>query len=234
MYKLLIPILIATVGAMPVMAGDDTPTISVTGTATVDIVPDELVWNLQVRNEGPDLPGVVDVHTARVDAVLKFLAKMDVAEDDMSPSRMSCGENWVHRDRARVMEGYHATTRVTVRSRDLDAYVKMWTGLAAIDGVSIQSVSYDHSERIRYQNETRREALRAAKAKAADLAAVLDAKIGEPLKIIENPGRGLRPMMANTMRVPEGDAGAAASTPGRIELRMSIDVVFQLIPGGAE
>jgi uncharacterized protein YggE len=233
MPRLLITILLVAAGALPALAGDDDATISVTGTATVTIVPDEFVWHLQVRNEGPELPAVVDVHTGRVDQVLRFLAKMDVAEDDMSPSRMSCGENWNHRRGERIREGYYATTRVSFRSGDLDAYVKLWTGLAAIDGVSISSVDYDHSERIRYQDETRRAALRAAREKAADLAAVLDARIGAPLRIVENPDRGVRPYPnpSNVKLMAEGDAGAAASTPGRIELRVSIDAVFRLLPG---
>lgn len=232
MQKLLIAVLITATGALPALGGDETPTISVTGTATVEIVPDELVWKLEVRNEGKDLPGVVDVHQGQVAAVLGFLERTGIEEDRMSPSRMSCGENWVHRQRGeRVKEGYHATTRVGFRSNDLDAYVDLWSGLAAIEGVSITSVRYDHSERITYREETRREALRAAKAKAADLAAVLDAKIGPPLQIIENAGRRPYPNPSNSVRMAEGDAGAAAATPGRIEISMSIDVVFELKPG---
>ena len=40
-------------------------------------------------------------------------------------------------------------------------------GLAAIPDVSVEGVTYDHSKRIEFQNETRRKALLKAKEKAA-------------------------------------------------------------------
>ena len=218
----------------PALAGDDVPTITVTGTAFTEVVPDQMVWRLRVQNKGPQLPAVAEAHHERVGSVLTLLMKEGIEEKELQTSRMTFGEHRVRRQGAMYKEGYIASTNVTFTSEDLDAYGTLWILLAGIEGVEVNGVSYDLADRITVQDETRREALRAARRKAGDLAEVLGATLGGPLHIVEQGSR-VRPLpsVSNTAMRMEADAGggAPAQAPGLIRIRMGIEAVFRLIPG---
>src|SRR5438094_5985112 len=85
-----------------------------------------------------------------------------------------------------VREGYVTATEIAFKITQLDFYKKLWLGLAKISGVSVQGARYDHTKRIKFQNETREKAVLAAKEKALVLASALGAEIGEPLLLEED------------------------------------------------
>jgi len=219
---------------VPALADEGPPTITVTGTAFTEVVPDQMVWQLRVQNKGPELEGVASAHHELVGSVLALLKNDGIEEKETRTSRMTFGENRVYRQGTQYKEGYIASTSVTFTSTDLDAYSKMWMKLAGFEGVEVLGVGYDLADRITVQDETRREALRAAQRKAADLADVLGATLGGPLHIVEQ-GSGIRPLptYSNKAMMMEADAGggAPAQAPGQITIRMGIEAVFRLVPG---
>jgi hypothetical protein len=95
---------------------------------------------------------------------------------------------------------------------DLSSYKPLWLGLAEMSGITVEGVTYDHSKRIAYQNETRRKAVLAAKEKAADLAAALGSEIAEPVRIEEdltiNDACRAASSLSNSNRVDGGSGGA--------------------------
>jgi len=232
--RTMISILMLALLAVPALADEGPPTITVTGTALTEVVPDQMIWQLRVQNKGPELEGVAAAHHELVGSVLELLKNEGVQEKETRTSRMTFGENRVYRQGTQYKEGYIASTNVTFTSTDLDAYTKMWMLLAGFEGVEVNNVSYDLADRITVQDETRREALRAAQRKAADLAEVLGATLGGPLHIVEQ-GSGVRPLplYSNKAMMMEADAGAPppAQAPGQITIRMGIEAVFRLVPG---
>lgn len=231
--SVLLALPLVLLSAAPVSAEEGPPTIAVTGTAFTEVLPDEMVWQLRVQNKGPQLEAVAATHHERVGSVLALLKKEGIEEKETRTSRMTFGENRVYRQGTQYKEGYIASTHLTFSSTDLDAYTRMWTLLASFDGVEVNGVSYDLSDRITVQDETRREALRAAQKKAADLAAVLGATLGGPLHIAEQ-GSGARPLpsYSNKMMAMESEGGATsvAQAPGQITIRMGVEAVFRLVP----
>jgi uncharacterized protein YggE len=162
------------------------PHITVYGTATTEVVPDEMVWLVEVRNKSLTPEAAAVDHGKTVQAVLSLLKASGVDEKTVQTSRMEFGINQEYTSGSWVKSGYYAKTDVSFKITDFAFYKKLWSGLAGIQGVSVQSVSYDHSKRIEYRNETRRKALQAAKDKAGDMAGVLGAEIGEPLLVEED------------------------------------------------
>jgi uncharacterized protein YggE len=213
------------------------PHVTVYGTATIQVVPDQMLWSLTIRNQGSKLPSVAEQHTTVVGQVRAFLKQAGIKEADVQMSNMDFGENWEYRSGSQVMEGYYASTLVTFRTSDLEKYKALWIGLAEIPGVSVKGVSYDHSKRIDFQNETRRNALLKAKEKALDLAKTLGSEIGEPLLIEEDlsasEGWAATNLNSNTLvnTYANQDAGAAKTdvSPGRIPIRTRVKVAFRLI-----
>ena len=214
------------------------PHVSVYGTATTEVVPDQMVWHLTVQNKGPKLPSVAEQQTKIVQQVLSFLTHTGIKDTEVQMSKMEFGENWEYRSNSRVKEGYFASTVVSFRSSELETYKPLWIGLADIPGVTVDNVSYDHSKRIEYQNETRQKALLLAKEKATNLAKTLGSEIREPLLIEEdlsvNEGwRGINGAFSNSISAPDQGANSRADlAPGKIPITIRVKVSFRLFTAG--
>jgi len=162
------------------------PHITVFGTATTEIVPNEMLWSVEVRNKNMNLESAAMEHGKVVQSVLTLVKELKLDEKSIQTSRMEFGENQEYTSSSWVKSGYYAKTDICFKATDFDAYEKLWVGLAKISGVSVQSVAYDHSKRIDYRNETRQKGLQAAKEKASTMAKALGSEIGEPLLVEED------------------------------------------------
>lgn len=236
--SLLLSLLLGLAGGTALAGELETPHISVYGTAVAEVVPDEMHWRLTVRSEAVEVTQTADQHQRHVAALLAFLKAGRIEEKKIQTSQMQLGENWEFNRGTRTQKGYFASTTVTFESDDLDQYQKLWMGLSRLAGVSVNGVSFDSSQRIRIQNETRIEALLAARAKAAELAAVLQVSLGGPLAIEEEPGGDdvLRsgPMLSNRMMeasAMQAEVSGESISPGTIPIRIRLRAVFALEAG---
>ncbi len=161
------------------------PHVSVFGTAEIKVVPDEMIWSLSVESKGNEVELVAGAHDKKVATLLKFLKEQKIEDKKLRTSRIELSENLVYRDRNKVKEGYIASTQVSFRLSDLEKYRTLWLGISKQADVSVKGVDFDSSQRIKYQNESRLKAVKAAKEKAQALAEALDSTIHEPLLIEE-------------------------------------------------
>jgi uncharacterized protein YggE len=220
------------------------PHITVNGTAITEVVPDRLHWSVEVKNTGLDLPKVAEVHSTKVAAVLETLKASAVEDKDVQTAQMEFSENRVYRRSEWVKEGYQATTSLAFKITDLAKYKVLWESLAKLSGVSVNGVSFDHSNRIALNKETRVKALKAAKEKAEAMAAVLGAKVGEPLAVYEDlsvtegwGGRNNYNLTANNTMAQATIAAAPAENgetlaPGSIPITIRVRVTFRLLSEG--
>ncbi len=190
---------------------NELPGVTVFGTATTQVTPDQMVWHLLAYNRGSKLSSVAEQHIKLVQQVLSPLKEHGIEDSDLQTSQMEFGENWEYKGQSRVKEGYFASTRIVFRTSDLATYKPLWLVLAEMSGVTGERVNYDHSKRIAYQNETRQKAVLAAKEKAADLAKALGSEIAEPLRIEEDLSvneawRAVASNISNSVAT-EGDRG---------------------------
>ena len=234
MKKSILLISLFTMFCSTVHANDTTlPNVTVYGTATTEVTPDQMKWYLTVTNKGSKLKDVADAHTKIVADVLKLLERSGVKEDRTQTARMEFGENWLYRNNTRVREGYFASTKIAFKHDNFDDYKPLWSGLADITYITIDGVYYDHSKRIDYQNQTRIKALLDAKEKAITLAQTLGSEIGEPLLIeedttLQNPYQA--DTFSNSMRVVQGTAAEGDSiAKGKIPIRIRVKASFRLI-----
>ncbi len=207
------------------------PHISVYGTAEMNVTPDEMVWSINVKTENRELPAAAAAHDAAVGKVVEFLKGLNIDKDKLQTSQMRFGENWKYIDRENVKIGYYASTDIAFTITDMDLYRKLWFALSGFEGVSIQSIQYGHSERIRLQNESRQKALLAARQKADALAKTLGSQIGEPLRIEEIAAPSFpQPMISNfAARADMGETASDQSLAlGQITISTKVLVVFRL------
>ncbi len=215
------------------------PHITVYGTATTEVTPDLMIWSVKVENKGLALESVASEHTKMVKGVLGFLKESKVDEKTIQTSRMEFGENWEYKSSSRLRDGYIASTAVSFKITDFDKYNKLWLGLAKMSAISVEEVTYDHTKRIEYQNDTRQKAVLAAKEKAATLAKAVGSEIGEPLLIEEDISvseawrRNRAAQAANNLRTwaLEGEDSGHSDflAPGTLPITIRVRAAFRLI-----
>lgn len=209
------------------------PHVTVYGTATTEVVPDQMVWSLKIENRGQKLDAVAGEHPKIVQAVLTLLKDSKVDEKTIQTSRMEFGEHWEYKFQERVHNGYFAMTSVSFKITDFELYKKLWLGLAELPSVTVEPVTFDHTKRIAYQNETRQHAIQAAKEKAAALARAIGSEIGEPLFIEEETvesfwGGNLAANNLRTVNSEDQESGNGLAR-GTIPIKTRVRASFRLI-----
>jgi len=233
--RLIVSILALLLVAPTAAATVDSPRITVYGTAEAMVSPDQLIWNVTVRNSGISLKEVAGRHGEITGDLLDFLKRSGLSEDRIQTSRMRFGENWQYRKGSRVKEGYFASTDIVFKLSDFEKVPYFWMKLSEIKHLSIQRTRYHLTNREKHLREVRRKALLAGREKAEDMAKTLGAKIGAPLVISEVPRAGMRPLeTARALNASVSQEGAPAErgpgvAPGKIKIRVRLEMTFQLI-----
>ncbi len=216
-------------------ADPDVRPLSTNGTSTIQVTPDQMLWQVQVQNLDPaDAGQSAAQHQQEVAAVLKALKKLGIDEDSLQTTGMRLGKKWDTRNRDRVFLGYEATTLVSFTLEDFSRYADTWITLAGFPEVAILGVQLDSSQRIRYRNEARVEAVKAARQKALDMAEALGVKLGPPLEVEEVMDPIMSPRLevaalSNSM-ISVGGAGSQEQNfaPGKIPVTVRVRCVFEL------
>jgi uncharacterized protein YggE len=233
-----LPILLLALSAMlssAVAADNELPHVAVYGTATTQVQPDLLRWRLSVEGVGAEVAAVADAHAADVAAVLEFLKQQKIPAKEIQTAHVELSEHREYRRESWIKEGYEASTAVSFTSKDLGQYRTLWLGLSRLNGVSVKAAVWDSSRRIPVQNETREEALKAAKEKATNMAAALGMKLAEPLAIeeiaVESDVFSVSSMSSNRLvtRSEGDDEGGSMVAPGSIEVRVRVKVTFRIV-----
>ncbi len=231
MKKILIPL--ALIFAIHLTATElEVPHVAVTGTATIEVTPDKMIWNLRVEIIEDDVSEVARLHDQQMTELLEYLKGKGIVGSKLQTSEIRLSENKVRRGGDYVKEGYRSSTSVAFETSDISSYRELWIGIADIPNVSINEVLFDVSDRIHYQNESRIRAVKVAKEKAENLAEALGAAVHEPLAIEENAisnNRFPRITTNNLRQVSSDDSNAGASLSlGTISITSQVGVKFRI------
>ena len=211
-------------------AADNPPHVTVYGTATTSVAIDQMDWKIRISNKEPGLEEVAKTHSSTVQSVLDFLMENDLPEHCIQTSGMEFGEHFVSSKlKGRVRDGYQASSSINFKVTDLSKYKDLWSGISRMKNVSLNGITYDNSNRIKHQNETRQKALLAAKEKAETLAITLDSEIGKPLFIEEERFGYSRNNFNNVYATNEQAVINDAFAPGQIPITVQIKASFLLV-----
>jgi len=211
-------------------AADNPPHVTVYGTATTSVAIDQMDWKIRISNKEPGLEEVAKAHSSTVQSVLDFLMENDLPEHCIQTSGMEFGEHFVSSKlKGRVRDGYQASSSINFKVTDLSKYKDLWSGISRMKNVSLNGITYNNSNRITHQNETRKKALLAAKEKAETLAITLDSEIGKPLFIEEERFGYSRNNFNNVYATNEQAVINDAFAPGQIPITVQIKASFLLV-----
>lgn len=225
-----------TTPALAQADGSFVRSISVTGTVQTQVAPDMVVWRINLSDEHEQLAEAKAASDENVKAILKLRKKLDIEEGDIQTGTMSIRKEYHEDDRGRRKDfkGFRVYRSITIRQRDLSRFDEFIDAFVASADLEV-SFSYQYSKIHETRAETRLEALKIAKDKAAALAEVSGAKLGKVLTIDEH-GQGGNHRFHNQftqnavvpVRPPGVDQSSATFIPGAIDVKMTVYATFEL------
>ena len=205
------------------------PLINVSGEGKIKVTPDQVSISISVETKGAKAVEVKKENDTKIDAVLKYIKKMNIAKEDFQTQRVNLYPNY---DYEKKKSNYIATQTVIVLLKDLSRYDALMDGLVDVGINRIDNVEFKSSKMETLQAEARKLAIKNAKAKAEDFVSVLNQKVGKAMTISDNtqayyPPRPMYEMKAMAM-ADGGGAPQETLAPGEIELVVNVSVSFIL------
>ncbi len=210
------------------------PSINVTGDAEVKVVPDRITIIMGVETHDANLETARNGNNEKIRKILESLRKNDVPQGNIQTDTLSI---YPHTSSYKIIS-YQVNNNVSIQLQDPAAVEKVVADAISAGANVIRDINFSHSELRKYRDQARAMALKAAREKAQDMAAVLNQKIGRPLSISENLSpynyyRWGRNMAFNTMQnVSQSFGGNSTDCDtlelGKISIRANVGVTFEL------
>lgn len=200
--------------------------ITVTGTAHVKVVPDQVALRLQVSSLDQDIHKAKEDNDRRVKSVLALAGEFQIDPKHVQTDRLELNAEW----RNEKFVGYRVQNDITVVLHDLAKFEDFLTRALVAGEAWVRSIEFRTTEERRHRDNARLLAIRAAKEKATAMAGALGQAIGWPLTI-EEGSTGWGHWAAN--RQVEFDAGGGAAeqsmiAPGQIVISAQVTIAFEL------
>ena len=204
------------------------PQIIVNGEGKVKVVPDQATIAATVETKGNNAKEVKKQNDEKIDAILKFIKKMNLAPADFKTQRVSLNPQY---DYEKKKHSYNATQTIEILLRDLSNYDELMEGLVNQGINRIDNVTFQSSKMKQYESEARKLAMKEAKLKAEDYVSVLGQKVGRALTISDNSQTyypqpmyvGMKTMQSNDLSAPRETLAA-----GEITITATVTVNFIL------
>ena len=205
------------------------PTVYVTGEGVIQVVPDQVVINVQVENKGNNPKELKKKNDRIVSEVLLFVKNMKIDDKDVKTQYIRLHKNYDYQTKT-----YHyvANQSIGIKLKDLSKYESLMNGLLESGINRIDGISFSTSNSEELKSQARIKAVLDAKKKAEEYAGVLNQKIGKAISISEFTNN-INPAPMNNkvfMTMSSESSGTEQQTIslGEIEIRTTINVRFLL------
>lgn len=204
-----------------------TPQINVNGEGKVKVIPDQATINVSVETKGNVAKDVKKGNDEKIDAVIKFIKKMNIPAGDFKTQRVALNPQY---DYEKKKHSYNAVQTIEIVIRDLSKYDELMEGLVEQGINRIDAVVFQSSKLAQYQSEARKLAMKDAKLKAEDYVSVLGQKVGKALVISDNSQTYYpQPMYASMKSMERMDASEPRETLAIGEINITANVTVNFI-----
>jgi uncharacterized protein YggE len=222
--------LAAALAILPAAAQEPGPparTVSVTGAAEVEAVPDLATVSAGVDTQAETAAAALAANSAAMTAVFAALEASGIERRDMQTSNLSLGAIWEpYRDGEqppRVI-GYQASNMVTVRVRDITKVGAVIDAVATAGANRLNGVAFEVADPRAAMDRAREQAVADARARAELYARAAGVTLG-PVLTISEPVAPSQPFFA---RAADSMEAAPPIAEGTVALRAEVNVVFGL------
>ena len=231
-------VLLIWLAAAPAPAAEPMPrTISTTGDAVVNVVPDEVIVGLGVETFAAKLEGSKKLNDERAARLVKAIKAAGVEERHIRTDTLQLEIRYRSNRPSEGIDGYYARRSYSVTLKDPKRIEDLLDSALNSGANQILGIDYRSSELRKHRDAARKMAIKAAREKAEALSAELNARIGAPRTISEGsagyaPWAGRYNLAQNSIQDMGGAAaeGAEATPFGQIAITAQVSVTFDLSP----
>jgi uncharacterized protein YggE len=211
--------------------GEPSPSIRVTGRATLNVQPEQASVDVGVVTEATDAKDAARLNAEKLDAVLKALrnaipgAKLETISYSLNPV-------YQYPERAApVLSGYSATNVVRVKEVALEKVGEVVDAATSSGANSVSNIAFGLKDETAAKARALRDAAIDAKAKSEALADALGVQVLGILSVTEGEPDVVRPMpMYRQAEMAMADAPQTPIEAGPIEVRASVTLVVSIKP----
>jgi uncharacterized protein YggE len=202
-----------------------TPSISVMGTGTVNVVPDRVLINSRIEHTGKTAAEVKRKNDIVVDRVIKYLNSQQVASKNIQTEyvRLNKEVNYNTQDTM-----YSANQAISILLNDLHEYENIMSGLLNLGLNRIDGVLFQTSKEEALQSEARKKAVLNAKMKAEEYAGALGQEAGKAIQISELQSNNFQPVFKMMEIQQQQSTDQETLAPGEMEVTVKVNVQFLL------
>lgn len=230
-----------TANVPTVMAAAPTPTvrtITVSGSAEIKVVPDEVRLTFGVRTQGNTLQAARQASDEIIRQVFTMLAANGVDSKYVQSEYLNIYPIYDTYTEPRQPTGYIINKNVSATIKDVSKFENILAGIFESGINQIHNIDFTVSDLRTHRDEARVLAVRAAREKAMAMAQELGQEIGEPLTIQEQPNNDWGwyrwwGSSSGTQNVVQNGGGAATNLDGtmalgQISVTAAVSIEFSL------
>lgn len=213
-------------------AGNVSDTITVSGTGKITAKPDVAVADLAITIEAPTADGAQQQANARSNAVVDYLKRSGVDEDDIRTSGYNIYPQYDYIEGRSRIRGYQVVQSIEVKIRDLDKANAILDGVVSAGVNQVNNFRFEIDDPEALKDQARKEAIEDARRKAEQLKDDLGIRLGRVVGFNEDtlgfpvPYYGRAEVAVGGMG---GDMKVAPALPeGQNEIVVNVTVTYQI------
>lgn len=209
---------------------DNIPTVSVTGSASVSMLPDMLSFTVTASRTAETTEEARSTVSMMINSAVEILQnEYAVDDDDIVTAYVSVSPEYSWKDGESILLGQRAVQSVDVTLHDIDAAGKVFQSLSSIDGIGISSITADKENKSLETMKARSLAVQDAHDKATVYANAAGYVLGDLVSLSDDTVSAVP--YANRMYAME--AASASDTMsyyvGDISISDSVTAVYELL-----
>lgn len=157
----------------------ETRSLSVSGTGTVYLTPDVAYIYVGVETHDADISLALANNNVQAQAVVDALKSLGVAAEDIQTSNFSIWSMEDYDEMGQPYMKYVVSNNVYITVRDLSTLGSLLSTVVASGANTINSISFDVSDKTAAQSEARQKAMDNATALAEELASIGGVRLGD-------------------------------------------------------
>lgn len=205
----------------------DAPYISVTGKASIEVKPDQVIIQFQATVVDKQADVAKSIIDQQVSDLLHNLEKSGFNPAKLESAKLYSRAEYEYHDKKRSLLGIRVTRHLSYRLTDVDKVNLFLTAVLESNIELIDALQYGVQSEEKWQLQVRGMAVQDSKQKAENLAELYQAKLGK-IYSVNYQGNNIRPMMKQVMLADSAPAQSSGYQLEKITISDRVSAVFLL------
>lgn len=205
----------------------DDPYISVTGRASVEVKPDQVVIQFQATVVDKKVEKAKEKVDKQVSDLLQNLEKSGFNPAKLESAKIDSRAEYEYHENKRSLLGIRVTRHLSYRLTDIDKVDQFLTAVLESNIELIDALQYSLQSEEKWRLQVRKMAVQDSKQKAENLAELYQAKLGK-IYSVNYQGNNIRPMMKQVMSAESASVQSSSYQIEKITISDRVSAVFLL------